>query len=157
MESDAEEGARAGIEVCLPYLDLRLMSFALSLPPFPWSANKFLLRQMGRSHLPDEILYRPKTGLTGDPCGMYLSNSAAWEKLYLLVPMTREVEDFVTVADWRLAVARIPQGVWSTWSALRPFSLSAWLQNGHKLKPSSQAPSLGGPARRREGVHNLIV
>jgi asparagine synthase (glutamine-hydrolysing) len=127
MESDAEEGARVGIEVCLPYLDLRLMSFALSLPPFPWSANKSLLRQLGMGHLPDEILCRPKTGLAGDPYGTHLPNLMAWKQLEVLVPMATEMENFVTAGDGRVA---IPQGVWSTWSALRPFSLSAWLQNG---------------------------
>jgi asparagine synthase (glutamine-hydrolysing) len=144
MELDAEKGASARLEVCLPYLDLRLLSFALTLPPFPWSANKFLLRQLGKGALPVEILCRPKTGLADDPCEARLPSPAAWEELQVLVPMVTEMEDFVTLANWRVAITRMPQGLWPTWSALRPISLAAWLQNG---RSSSRPPSRGGPAR----------
>ena len=51
-----EHGGLSGIETRLPYLDLRLAEFAWRLPPYPWTAQKRMLRQVGKRRLPAEIL-----------------------------------------------------------------------------------------------------
>ncbi|HEX2123767.1 MAG TPA: asparagine synthase-related protein [Thermoanaerobaculia bacterium] len=55
------------IEYAAPFFDVRLLEFALSLPPMPHFAGKDILRQAMRGALPDEVRLRPKTPLQGDP------------------------------------------------------------------------------------------
>jgi asparagine synthase (glutamine-hydrolysing) len=50
-----------------PYLDLRVLSFLLSVPPVPWARGKLLLRAAMRGRLPDSILTRAKVPLAKDP------------------------------------------------------------------------------------------
>ena len=50
-----------------PYLDLRVLTFLLSVPPIPWARRKRLLRDAMRGILPDEIIDRDKTPLAADP------------------------------------------------------------------------------------------
>ncbi len=49
------------IDFTEPFIDLRLIEFAMSLPPFPWNKRKLLLRQAMTGLLPPEVLARPKT------------------------------------------------------------------------------------------------
>ncbi|MDX2163484.1 MAG: asparagine synthase-related protein [bacterium] len=46
----------------VPFLDLRLIRFAMQLPFFNWN-SKLLLRMAARDLLPPEVLHRPKTPL----------------------------------------------------------------------------------------------
>ena len=55
------------VEFRYPYLDIRMIRFLLSVPPVPWSRNKYLVRRSMRNHLPAEVLARPKTGLVAFP------------------------------------------------------------------------------------------
>lgn len=50
-----------------PYLDLRVLTFLLSVPPVPWAREKLLMREAMRGRLPDAVLSRPKTPLAGTP------------------------------------------------------------------------------------------
>lgn len=47
----------------IPYIDIRLVEFAMSLPPQPFNDEKYLLRGAVRGLLPDEVVNRPKTPL----------------------------------------------------------------------------------------------
>ena len=50
-----------------PLLDLRLVEFALSLPPWPWCIKKHILREAMRGLLPEPVRRRPKAPLAGYP------------------------------------------------------------------------------------------
>jgi asparagine synthase (glutamine-hydrolysing) len=50
-----------------PYLDLRVLTFLLSVPPIPWARRKRLIREAMREFLPKEVLARDKAPLSGDP------------------------------------------------------------------------------------------
>jgi asparagine synthase (glutamine-hydrolysing) len=50
-----------------PYLDLRVLSFLLSVPPIPWARGKHLIREAMRDFLPKEVIYRAKAPLPRDP------------------------------------------------------------------------------------------
>jgi asparagine synthase (glutamine-hydrolysing) len=50
-----------------PFLDLRVLSFLLTVPPVPWSREKRLVRHAMRGVLPAAVLERPKTPLRADP------------------------------------------------------------------------------------------
>jgi asparagine synthase (glutamine-hydrolysing) len=57
--------------VRFPYLDLRLVRFALSLPPYPWCNQKYVLRAALSGVVDDAIVTRVKTPLAGDPLRSY--------------------------------------------------------------------------------------
>ena len=67
LESDDPSWTGIPLEQSHPFFDLRLVNFALRLPPLPWCADKLILRRAGRGRLPDAILKRPKTPLQGNP------------------------------------------------------------------------------------------
>ena len=46
-----------------PYLDLRVLSFLLSVPPIPWARRKRLIRKAMRGLLPNEVLSRDKASV----------------------------------------------------------------------------------------------
>jgi asparagine synthase (glutamine-hydrolysing) len=55
-----------------PYLDLRVLTFLLSVPPIPWARRKRLIRDAMRGVLPQEVLSRNKSPLCGNPRAMML-------------------------------------------------------------------------------------
>ena len=62
------------IDVRLPYLDRRLIEFALAVPPIPWMQQKRLLREAARGLVPDVVRCAPKRGLPG----LYEARLAQW-------------------------------------------------------------------------------
>lgn len=52
-----------GLELCHPFLDLRVLRFLLSVPVIPWCRDKHLLRYAFRGDLPRSVRVRPKTPL----------------------------------------------------------------------------------------------
>ncbi len=50
-----------------PYLDLRVLTFLLSVPPIPWARRKLLIREAMKDALPREVLIRDKAPLVEDP------------------------------------------------------------------------------------------
>lgn len=50
-----------------PYLDLRILTFLLSVPPIPWARRKRLIRKAMQGILPSDVLRRDKTPLARDP------------------------------------------------------------------------------------------
>lgn len=54
-----------GVEARVPYLDLELVAFSQKLPPTLKMKNgeaKYLLKKVAERYLPNDIIYRPKTG-----------------------------------------------------------------------------------------------
>jgi asparagine synthase (glutamine-hydrolysing) len=58
---------RLPLEARHPFFDVRLLIFALSVPPIPWLVNKALLRAAMRGLLPERVRLRPKTPLGALP------------------------------------------------------------------------------------------
>lgn len=132
LEECAEKGAHRGVEVALPFLDLRVIESALRLPPLPWASDKYLLRRLGRGRLPPAVLTRPKTGLAGDPAARHLRTAEDWRQLEERVPLPAELEEYVSRARLRAGLSAAPAGIWEVWAGLRPFELAAWWQNGRR-------------------------
>jgi len=65
--TQSPEWTKTDIEVYYPFLDLRLVSFMLSVPSVPWMHDKELMRSAMRGRLPEEVLRRPKVPLRQDP------------------------------------------------------------------------------------------
>lgn len=64
---------RAPLEAAHPLLDLRVVQFALSLPPVPWCCDKYLFRRYAERLPVAALRNRPKTPLAGDPVIRWLS------------------------------------------------------------------------------------
>ncbi|HEY2016587.1 MAG TPA: asparagine synthase-related protein [Bryobacteraceae bacterium] len=67
MEEFAPDLTGAPLEFRHPFLDLRLVQYALRLPAFPYCVGKQVLRSAFEKVLPPAILERPKTLMTDDP------------------------------------------------------------------------------------------
>ena len=113
------------LEVRHPLLDVRLVEYCLSLPPFPWCVRKEMLRRAMRGVLPGEVLERPKTPLAGFPyLPLLRAAEARWIDDMAFAPRSRAYFD----------PARIPRACAETdpdkaWANLRPRSLDLWLRS----------------------------
>jgi asparagine synthase (glutamine-hydrolysing) len=112
------------VESIDPYMDLRLIKFVLSLPPFPWFSNKYLVRQAMSNELPDEILMRRKTALGAVHDSLLKQPYTEWVDEWKPVPsLLRYVS--------RKAIPPISKGACDykqSYIHLRPLLLNIWLQ-----------------------------
>jgi asparagine synthase (glutamine-hydrolysing) len=119
---------RQPIEYRHPLMDLRLIHFCLSLPPYPWCVKKHLLREALRGVLPEAVRRRPKALLAGHPHLSLLQEHA-----------TRALDAFLASEALSRYIdrARVPPVSGqtdpdTTWINLRPLSLDYWLRRQHK-------------------------
>jgi len=54
------------VETAHPLMDMRVIAWLARVPAIPWCSNKRLFRAAARGMLPEEIVKRPKTPLSGD-------------------------------------------------------------------------------------------
>jgi asparagine synthase (glutamine-hydrolysing) len=102
------------------------MSFALTVPSFPWCVNKHLVRSAMRGRLPESIRTRPKTPLQADPAG----RQGRWsvQNATRLFEATPEVARYIDVAKFRSAVRHeslLNYQSPGTWAAI---SLANWMR-----------------------------
>ncbi|MGA9756348.1 MAG: asparagine synthase-related protein [Desulfobaccales bacterium] len=122
MEYDA--GVMGGpLEFRHPLLDVRLLTYALSLPPLPWCVDKIMLRELAKERLPDLIRRRPKTPMVDHP-----------ELALVRRPDSRWLDNFEPCDGLAAYVRRaaVPPATTETdpgrlWINLRPLSLNYWL------------------------------
>ena len=65
-----------GVEVRVPFLDTELVEFSTKIPPkfkLKGKETKYLLKKVAERYLPDEIIYRSKTGF-GAPVRKWILN-----------------------------------------------------------------------------------
>jgi asparagine synthase (glutamine-hydrolysing) len=58
-------GMAVGVEARVPYLDIELLEFSLTVPPelkMKGNETKYLLKKVAERYLPMDVIYRPKTG-----------------------------------------------------------------------------------------------
>jgi asparagine synthase (glutamine-hydrolysing) len=122
---DAHDSSWSGIvlDVGHPFVDARVVAYALSLRMVPWCVGKELLRRCLKD-LPVEVRSRPKTPLRGDPVlarvreqGTSILNRRSLEN---------ELLRFVNGAA--VPVLNPSSDVDLFWSDLRPISLDVWLK-----------------------------
>ncbi|MDZ4765477.1 MAG: asparagine synthase-related protein [Chloroflexota bacterium] len=110
--------------VMLPFMDLRLIEFALSLPPQPFNNEKYILRQAMRGTLPDEVVDRPKTPLGALIPSLLSQPDMEWVDEWEAVPelsryVIRERVPRLIGVDLSKIFSQVQ---------LRPLSLNQWLQ-----------------------------
>jgi asparagine synthase (glutamine-hydrolysing) len=137
------------IQTRWPFLDERVVRFALSLPPLPWCVDKHLLRRALAPLLPAEITARPKRPLAGDPLERFLARTPDW-----IAHAMADVGlgDRVDVAAWRQAWSAA-HGSGAPWPLMRPVALAQWLRrNATSLPPFSPPPAAALPWATREAA-----
>ncbi len=120
---------RTPVEVRFPFLDLRLVTFLLSLPPYPWIKDKHILRESMAGRLLESSRTRAKTPLAADPLIKHLGRPDAhkvdkpcWVK---------EIDRYVN----RSALPALAGETNSerTSSGVRPLCLNFWLQSARQV------------------------
>jgi hypothetical protein len=95
----------------------------------PWTANKYMLRQLGTNSLPPEITKRPKTGLAGDPVARGFAREPARLAELADKPWSPILDELVSRNAWRETLPAPSFETHSLWEALRVLSLNYWLQH----------------------------
>lgn len=121
---------RFPVEVCHPFLDLRIVNYLLALPPFPWFYQKMLLRTAMAGRLPEAVRLRPKTPLVSDPLVAHLQMPGAdWVDH---VNWSEEMDDFIDrSALTPLSGVKISE---KADSLVRPICLNFWLQSARRVR-----------------------
>ena len=111
------------VEHRLPFLDLRLVNYLLSIPPLPWCVDKQLLRVSMRDKLPAALLRRKKSPLAEEPLRVHFrARDWSWLDRFDASPdLARFVNRESIPPLVRLAAGDNP------WPDLRPFCLNYWL------------------------------
>ena len=112
------------LETRAPLLDLRVLTFLLSLPPVPWCLNKEICRRAMRDALPTALLERPKTPLVRDPLEVCAEQREWIDKLPREPP--DGVKKFVNWDKWCETLYHSKGSL--SWMILRPASLLHWLK-----------------------------
>jgi asparagine synthase (glutamine-hydrolysing) len=106
-------------------MDVRLLRYALTLPPLPWCVDKIMLRELAKGRLPEKIRRRPKAPLADYP-----------ELAMVRRPGSRWLDAFKPCDQLAFYVRRaaVPPVTTETaperlWINLRPLSLNYWLHN----------------------------
>jgi len=130
-----------------PFVDLRLLRYMLAIPAVPWCRQKYLVRRAMKGVLPEPVLCRPKSPLTGDP---------QWEEARRLGLIAFEPDaglepyvDGIRVPD------QTNQDMINFWVDFRPRALNYWLRNS-QTKPrdlASEQLKREHPAGRHRGQH----
>ena len=140
FENENAGVTRAPVEVRFPFLDLRVVSFVLSVPPFPWMYKKRLLREAMVGKLLDKIRVRPKTPMTGDPLMTNLSQ-ARREGLNK-VQWMGETDRYV---DRENVMRKLEEEKsFALSSAIRPVCLNFWLQSRADVRYKIRAEAQNG-------------
>ena len=113
---------RLPLEIRYPFLDVRLVSYALAIPPLPWCIDKHLVRAAMRGVLPGAIRLRPKSPLREDPVRAYLRAHGA--PALTGRRLGAEVDRYVD----RAAVPEVPGDAADPWVDSRPLVLERWLR-----------------------------
>jgi len=114
------------VELRYPFFDVRLASFVLRLPSFPWCVNKYVLREATRGRLPEAVRVRSKTPFAGNSWGAEGQWSS--QRALALIEATSEMESFVDVRKFRAMVdsdSLLTNDTLSAWAAI---SLAMWLR-----------------------------
>jgi asparagine synthase (glutamine-hydrolysing) len=117
------------LEVRHPLIDLRIVRFALSLPPVPACVDKWLMREATRGVLPESVRLRPKSPLAQDPVEARIRRGTD----PVAIAPVEGIGEYVNTHAVRALY--IGQNAAVTWARLRPHALNRYLHN-HREGPA---------------------
>lgn len=140
FENENAGVTRAPVEVRFPYLDLRVVNFLLSLPPYPWVFRKTILREAMLGKLPERVRKRPKTSLRGDPLAHSLGQPLA--EYARRVKLDARMERFV---QREILMKQLQnQDTLFLPLAIRPICFNFWLQSCSVVRYKLKAEAHNG-------------
>jgi len=113
------------VELRYPFFDERVLSFALSLPSYPWCLQKTVVREALAGRLPRPILRRRKAPVAGD-----VFAALQWSRSRLLseVESAEGLEDFVDIHAFRRTAAVAGESWIAHPGVLEVACLATWLR-----------------------------
>ncbi len=118
-ESPAMSGA--AVQVLLPYMDPRVITFLFSLPSVPWAQRKHLMRSVLRGAMPDALVARPKTPMAG----YYEARVRQWRRLGATADPRSPMGSWVDLRKLKAILANgTADEVFAAW---RVIELARWL------------------------------
>jgi asparagine synthase (glutamine-hydrolysing) len=131
---------RTLVEARYPFFDLRIVSFLLSLPPFPCFFEKRILRDAMNGWIPESVRRRPKTPLSGDPLTAHVKAAPILSGVD--ISWSEDIERFVDCS----AMPRIngESSVEHASAAIRPICLNFWLQSMRRVRYNLTAEARNG-------------
>lgn len=138
------------LQTCWPYLDHRVVRFALALPPLPWCVDKHLLRTALAPVLPRAITARPKAALAGKPLEAFLSRHPEWPSQQAWI--RGELRERL---DWEHWQAQWRQRRGGTWELARPVALAQWLRHDRLARAHRRLPRSPAAAVNSGGAGHL--
>jgi asparagine synthase (glutamine-hydrolysing) len=121
----------AGVEVRVPFLDLELVEFSVTIPPelkMKGAESKYILKKMMEKYLPHEVIYRDKTGF-GAPVRKWMMNDLDHKlKTYLSEESINSRGIFEYKAVQKLIKDTKEGKVDGTYSILALLSIETWLR-----------------------------
>jgi asparagine synthase (glutamine-hydrolysing) len=143
------------LKVRFPFFDLRLVGYLRAVPPVPWFERKRLLREAMRGNLPQAVLQRPKSPLSGIPFAAFIQQQGVppWMEDLATTP---ELAPYVD-GDALLGVIRTPTkvNVLEYGGVLHALALAYWLRHQQRKPGPPQSPcasnyTKGGAHRRND-------
>ena len=139
------------LTVALPFLDLRLVSFAAAIPPVPWCQHKELLRASMRGVLPRRIIRRPKVSLADTHYAAKLRQGD--ERGTIARPPVENTIAYARVMEPQANDTRDPL---IRWTDLRVQSLDLWIRQevvGDSQTEPGGTSDAHGPVETKKTVH----
>jgi asparagine synthase (glutamine-hydrolysing) len=131
---------KAPVEVRFPFLDLRVVTFVLSLPPYPWLFHKRIVREAMAGKLPEKVRTRPKTSLRADPFVADLAHPIA--EVAQRVEWASEIDRYV-LRDRLMKQLQSGNTLFLP-LAIRPVCLNFWLQSCSVVRYKLKAEAHNG-------------
>jgi asparagine synthase (glutamine-hydrolysing) len=139
---------KSPVELRHPFLDLRVVNFLLSLPPFPLYMEKKLLRDVLVARVPESVRTRKKTPLAGDALQLHLRQpDTAWLNN---VAWVSEIDSYVDTAELERVIHKETK-IYNSEpkfsrinAAVRPICLNFWLQSMRRVRYNLHAEARNG-------------
>jgi asparagine synthase (glutamine-hydrolysing) len=140
FESENAGATHFPLETRYPFLDLRIVSYLLALPPFPWFFQKMLLRESMAGRIPETVRMRPKTPVQSDPLAAQLQRTGA--KRLEQMHWSKDLDRYIDRSELSLTRGKMNAEQIST--KMRPHCLNIWLQSARGVRYRMHAEAGNG-------------
>jgi asparagine synthase (glutamine-hydrolysing) len=140
FESENAGATHFPLETRYPFLDLRIVSYLLALPPFPWFFQKMLLRESMAGRIPETVRMRPKTPVQSDPLAAQLQRSGV--KRLEQMHWSKDLDRYIDRSELSLTHGKMNAEQIST--KMRPHCLNIWLQSARGVRYRMHAEAGNG-------------
>jgi asparagine synthase (glutamine-hydrolysing) len=125
---------RCPIEVRYPFLDLRVVEYLFSIPPFPWFFEKAVLREAMAGRVPEAIRLRPKIPYAGDPFldGLRTSGPLLADRQADRRTGSQEVSAYISPSSLTPLHGKMNSKQLS--QSARPYCFKFWLQSVRRVR-----------------------